>query len=631
LGRLAALVAAAALSVGVAVAPGGRVSADASPEASTPPQGGTLRIVVPPGPNTDLVDPQPTSLDPQLGGWFGFELWRCCLVRTLYSVNGRRTEEGGSEVHPDLAAALPEVSADGLSWRIPIRAGLHYAPPLQDIEITAHDFVRSFERLLAPTFAESGGFYWPFLGVEGATEYNAGEAASISGLEAPDDHTLVIKLTARRGNLASSLVTPGAGPLPPDPFHPEALFGVAAGADEGMGRFLVASGPYMVEGSERLDFSVPADRRAPATGEAPGRLTLVRNPSWDRTSDALRPAHADRMEIIAVDSMEEAVTALDAGTADLVWPSGGNMPTIPPEVYAAFQADPARGRVRVDATRLARYAILNVAVPPFDDLHVRRALNYAIDKQHLVDLEGGPVAADVQGHLLPDYLAGGLLLEYDPYATAGHEGDLDAARAEMAKSPYDTNGDGRCDAPVCEHVLATTRDPYSAFAAAVANDLEPLGIHLDVEVQDMETFFDTYKHPEARVPLLIGIGFGSAYIGGAAELQLDFDSSGIDDPPGTYNYTMVGATPEQLRKWGYDVTEVPNVDARIKACLPLVGAAQSRCAANLDQYLMENVVPWIPLTVDQYAAITSPRVVTYSFDALTGTTALDRIALEPVP
>ncbi len=92
---------------------------------------------------------------------------------------------------------------------------------------------------------------------------------------------------------------------------------------------------------------------------------------------------------------------------------------------------------------------------------------------------------------------------------------------------------------------------------------------------------------------------------------------------------MVGATPDQLRSWGYEVSEVPNVDERVDACVPLVGAAQFQCVASADQYLMENVVPWVPLTQDRSAAIASPRVLTYGFDELTGLTALDQIALKP--
>ncbi len=596
-------------------------------------RGGTLRVVVPAAQGTEaLTNPGETFLDPQVGmgpGDFGssWELHRCCLARTLYSHNGRSIEEGGARLEPDLAVALPEVSVDGLTWAIRLKEGLHYGPPLQDVEITARDFVRSLHRLLAAGLYEVSFFAWEYSDIEGAAEYTAGEAATITGLEAPDDHTLVIHLTAPAGGLGARLAEPASAPIPPDPLHPDAPFGIAEGADAGYGRFLVASGPYMLEGSEAIDFSVPAADRAPVAGIASGRLTLVRNPSWDPRTDALRPAYADRIEITPVDTIEAAVAAIDDGTADLVWPVGGNVPSIPADVYAAFQGDPQRGLVHLDAGSAVRNVIMNVAAPPFDDIHVRQALNYAIDKQHLVDLQGGAVGSEATGHLLPDYLEDGLLVDYDPYATPGHRGDLAAARAEMMQSRYDTNGDGLCDLSACEHVRAATREPYDGVTRAVAGDLEALGIHLDVEVLPRDDFFGLSYDPRAKVPLFVGLGFKSNLIAGAPWLLMFDGRVSITDDWG--NTWLVGATPEQLRSWGYETTEVPNVDERMSACQPLTGAAQFQCVASADQYLMENVVPMVPYSQDRYAAITSPRILTYGFDELTGLTALDQLALAP--
>jgi ABC-type transport system substrate-binding protein len=302
---------------------------------------------------------------------------------------------------------------------------------------------------------------------------------------------------------------------------------------------------------------------------------------------------------------------------------GGNLPTLPVEVYTAFQADPARGRVYRRHGWSGR--VLNVAVPPFDDLHISKALNLAIDKQDLVDRLRGPVAAEITGHGVPDNLEDYLLVEYDPYATPRHRGDLDAARGEIARSRYDSDRDGRCDATACEHVRALTRDSYPELADAVKRDLAPLGIDLDVEVVDEQHLFG--QPPDAKTPLLIGVGF--TYNHGAEFLELGNESHHAF-AAGWYNYTMVGATLEQLRDWGYEVTAAPpNVDDRVEACVPLVGAAQLQCVAFVDMYLMENVLAMVPLTKDRYAALASPRVLTYGFDEMVGTTALDQIALKP--
>lgn len=596
-----------------------------------PARGGTLRVVVPretQEPFGGFDEGADAFLDPQLDpSRTTHGLTRCCLGRTLYSYNGRRTEEGGSHLQPDLAQGPPVVSPDGLTWTIAIKPGLHYGPPLADVEITAADFVRSLERLFAPQLRDVV-YTFEFMDIEGAADYQAGTAATISGLETPDEHTLVVRLAAPQGDFAERLAALATVPLPPDPWHPDAQFGIAEGADSGYGRSLVSSGPYMLDGSASLDLSRPAAERADPAGIAPGKVTLVRNPSWDPATDALRPAYADRIEISVVDTMDDAVAAIDAGRADLLW-NPRTPPTIPAEVYEAFRSDPTRGAARIDRVAVVRAIVMNLAVPPFDDIHVRKALNWVLDKERLVDLQGGRSAAQPVGHIAPDALEDDLLVDYDPYATPRQRGDLAAARTEMARSRYDADGDGLCDSAVCQHVRMVTREPFDAAARSAAEDFAALGIDLDIVVHDINTFFfDDVADPRLKVPIVIGIAWHGLNLG-ASGVLLIFDGARnvTSDPVAAANVTMMGATPNELRSWGYDVVDVPNVDARVEDCVPRMGADQLRCWASLDQYLMERVVPWVPYSQDRNAALTSPRVVAYGYDELTNTSSLDQIAL----
>ncbi|MGZ6339063.1 MAG: ABC transporter substrate-binding protein, partial [Candidatus Limnocylindrales bacterium] len=202
--------------------PAPATSASPSPVASAAARGGTLRVVVPASDNTaGLAKPGPTFLDPDLldpvtlgfsGVW---ELWRCCLSRNLLSHNGLSMGQGGSRVQPDLAAA-PEVSADGLTWTFHLKVGIHYAPPLQAVEITAPDVIRAFDRVFSPKLDANYALFNDFTEIKGALEYQAGEAPTISGLQAPDDHTLVVRLTRLEGDFGARLAEPVAAPLPPD-------------------------------------------------------------------------------------------------------------------------------------------------------------------------------------------------------------------------------------------------------------------------------------------------------------------------------------------------------------------------------------------------------------------------------
>jgi hypothetical protein len=166
-------------------------------------------------------------------------------------------------------------------------------------------------------------------------------------------------------------------------------------------------------------------------------------------------------------------------------------------------------------------------------------------------------------------------------------------------------------------------------AREIASELAPLGISLDVDVLDDAAFFGVSDRPTERVPILIGIGFGRTFISASQYMSMFDGRLSVDVPPDTYNMSMLGATPEQLKRWGYEVTTVPSVDARVEACLPLVGPAQFQCWAGLDQYLMENVVAWVPYAEQRFANLSSPRVATWAFDAMTNYPALDRLAVRP--
>jgi peptide/nickel transport system substrate-binding protein len=598
-------------------------SPSSSPSVVPAPRGGTLRIVSP-----DLAWaglPQPAGPDPQKDyvndSW---ELFRCCLLRTLLSNKGAPTSEGGAILRPDLAASMPTVSPDGRTWTFRLRPGLHYAPPLQRVEIKAQDFIRAMKREANPKTSAGYSFYYSV--IEGFDDFAAGGADSISGLEAPDDHTLQVHLVTPTGDLGNRLAMPAAAPIPPNPFDPTAPLGVASGHDDGYGRFLVSSGPYRLEGSEAIDFSLPPARQRPASGLVPGRsIILVRNPSWDSSTDELRGAYVDRMEFSFGGTVEEAAGAVDDGRADLVFYPGAP-PQAPPDQVQRYQADPAQGgTVSIEPNDVMRYVSLNLALPPLDDVHVRKAMNLIVNKARLQEIFGGPTAAEVIGHVVVNSLENDLLLDYDPYRTPGHTGSPQGAREEMALSKYDTNGDGVCDAPVCSDLLAVGFNDFPSSvsqAKQIQKDLVGIGIHLDLELMPNQQFL-----PSKHVALGLTLPWGKDYLNASTFFLPLFTAASI----GGSNHALLGATPQQLRRWGYPVTSVPSVDERIDSCFVEIGQAQLRCWAELDQYLMESVVPWIPYQIVQHVEVVPARIIRYSYDQFGNLPALDQIALERTP
>jgi peptide/nickel transport system substrate-binding protein len=603
----------------------------ASPsQADTTPSGGTLRIAV-----EDFSAAVNFDVDPQRGYTNAtFALGRCCLFRTLYSYNGRPTEEGGTELHPDLAAGKPRVSSDGLTWTFRIAPALRYAAPFEDSTITSRDLVRALERT-----ARVGGYAFYYEVIRGFGDYASGEADSIVGLETPDDRTLVVRLEQVTGDLAYLFSLPATSPIPE---------GAADGHDKDYARFLVASGPYMVEGSEALDPSAPPRQQEPLAGyvppnitralavEEPGMLTLVRNPSWEPRTDRLRPAYADRIEITLGGADADIARQVNTGAADLSFTNHG----APFNQVARYEEDPGlEDRVKRNARDLISAVTMNLAAPPFDDVHVRRAVGLAIDKEAQVALLAGPPHdafswswAEVATHIAPDGLQDRLLGAFDPYPF-----DPGAARAEMAASAYDRDGDGRCDAAACRGVRALVLDEGVApkQARAIRGDLAEVGIQLTLDPVSVGDFFGftdlggtfagSINDPRARIPIGISVGWQQDYPEGGGWFQGLFDGAALE----VSNTALVGASPAQLEEWGYTVTTVPGVDDRLRVCLERRGGSRTQCWAELDQYLMTEVVPWVPIMIGETAVVVSERVVAYSFDQFSQRPALDRIALAP--
>jgi peptide/nickel transport system substrate-binding protein len=553
-----------------------------------------------------------------------YAFYRCCLLRTLLSYKGKPADQGGTQLLPDLAKEYPEISEDGLTWTFRLKQGITYGPPLSDVEITARDFVRALERE-ACSRCSSGGYPFYYSVIEGFDEFAAGgQAGTISGLRTPDDYTLVVRLVAPTGDLGYRFALPATAPIPPNPTAPDARLGVAQGHDRDYGRFLVSSGPYMFEGSENLDFSLAPQEREPAAGYQPGRsIVLVRNPSWNRSNDDLRKAYIDRFEFTIGAAAADIALKVDAEELDM------GIVADPPEQISRYLATPRlRDQIHANPSDAVYYLALNVAQPPFDDVYVRRAVNLAIDKDGLRRMWGGPVTGEIAGHIIPDRVTRRLLSGYDPYGTPGSRGDISAAQTEMAKSVYDTDGDGVCDHTACDGVLTVTdvADPFPDQAALIQQNLAPLGLELQVDALARHAMFPRCQDPAAHVAFCLALGWTKDYPDGYSFGPALFGSSSLG-PEACCNTMLVGAHPDFLRRFGYEGTTVPSVDSLIDRCSAAIGQERPACWADLDRHLMEEVVPWVPYLFENAIEIHSSRVLNYTFDQWAAMVALDQIAL----
>jgi ABC-type transport system substrate-binding protein len=601
----------------------GQVPSSSSPAGRS---GGTLRVGMEEAPFFTM-DP---ARDWNTVTW---ELFRCCLLRTLmsYDVSGNAAT---LDPVPDLAAAPPDVSLDGLTWTFHLRPGLRYAPPLQDVEITSADFVRALLRLAKTYGPSKQGLGYYLREVQGWDDYAARDATSVVGLQTPDPHTLRIVETYPDASLPYVLSMPMSAPIPPRPGSPDDPFGVATGHDEGdagptplggYGQFLVASGPYMVEGADGMDLSLPPKQQTPAPGFDPwiltdkpeccrtthwGSLTFVRNPSWDPADDPLRTALPDRIEIRGGEA-SRLFRRMAAGDLDLVFDEPP-----PPSVLHRYRTDPElQPLIQTPEGAIAiRFASFNVAVPPFDDVAVRRAIAFALDRASLTNVfrrwdNGADRVAD---HFAPDTYEASLLAGRSVFPGGG-KGDVGAAREALAGSGYAAHG--RCVDPACHGISVLVDARFPAAVPIVRRSFGALGMSADVRLGDS---FEC-SVPRAHVAFCIGQGWIPDFPSAAGYLAAFFASDG------TFTTTRLGARPDQLRRWGYDVTSVPSVDAAVGRCAQEVGSTQPTCWARLDQYIVSQLMPAVPISFLGRLLLSSPSIGPFPWDEVTSQPALDRI------
>jgi peptide/nickel transport system substrate-binding protein len=404
---------AAALALGLVVGCGGDDDEEPADQGSQPQQeakqGGDLTMLY--AGDVDNIDPGITYYQ------YGFPV-AYATQRPLYSFK----PDDAIKPEPDLAEGPPEISEDGKTVTVTIRTGVMFSPPV-DREVTSADVKYAIERGFTTQVA--GGYVGAYMGdLEGLKAFQDGGAKEISGIETPDDQTIVFNLARPRGAiLAGALALPASAPVPK-----EYAQKFDRRTPSTYGNYQVATGPYMIEN----------DETGKITGYTPGsEIKLVRNPNWDASTD-YKPAYLDSITITEGSDPEVASRQILEGNAQV---SGDfQLPAqILSQVSRGDQKDqlvisPPTGRFRYIAVRTDR--------EPFDNPDVRRALNAAFDKNALRQAFGGPITGEIPTHFIPPGQPGFDEAGGDEGTGADFmakpEGDLELAKEYMRKAGYES-------------------------------------------------------------------------------------------------------------------------------------------------------------------------------------------------
>jgi peptide/nickel transport system substrate-binding protein len=548
------------------------------------------------------------------------------LMRGLVSYPWLPGDQGGNEPVPDLATDTGQLSADGLTLTFTLKDGIMWQPPL-DRPVTSQYVAFAFQRINTESLiAQYGNYYCgTIVGMDCAGE---SQEDPIEGIETPDDSTIVFHLERPTGDILFRLAQPAAAPVPPE------VAGCFDDAGE-YGRFVMSNGPYMLLGSDEMDVS-SCDTLEEISGYDPDRfMYVVRNPSYDQATDDQRQNYLDGWSYVVNTNVDDILNRVLNGTIEMY--SGS-----PPAAFLQqYLTNPdLQDNLKTDPGDRTWFITMNLIVPPFDDIHVRKAVNLVVDKASLLQATGGPTTGEVATTIEPP----AVLPEtgdYDPYPTPDFAGDLDAAKAEMAQSRYDSDGDGICDDPVCSDVLMINRnyDPWTGYTPIMQENLAQIGIELTVRELDVSTAYTTIQTMNNLVPIAINAGWGKDY---ASPYGFDFflfNSAGLACE-GLVNYPNVGLTEDLAAECGNNVLqaynaaveangEIPSVDADMEACVATPpGPEYNACWAALDTRLMEEIVPYVPYRWGSNNTEISDAVVQWVYDQSAGWTAYSRTAVD---
>lgn len=274
---------------------------------------------------------------------------------------------------PGLATSW-EQSEDGLTWTFQLREGVMFS---NGREMTAEDVVFTYERFLDP----EGGF--------SGSSANVGPEGTV--IEAVDTYTVTI-------------TTP----------EPVGIEPILLGANKATG--IIASESVEEDGSIQVPIGTGPFMISEVDGTA--SILLERNPNY--WQEGLPYLDAIEIRPIPDDIVRE--TSLQGGEVDWIL-------AIAPQSYDALVAD--ENIVVETAPQLSYdYIGFNLTREPFDDVRIRQAIAYAIDRQQICDAAYFGLCEPVQG---PVGTGSPWYFDYAPY---GEGPDLDTARALLAEAGY---------------------------------------------------------------------------------------------------------------------------------------------------------------------------------------------------
>jgi peptide/nickel transport system substrate-binding protein len=601
-----------AVALVAAACGGGGGGGGGGQQAATAQKGGVLRTATTSFGFTNGFDPT--------GEYLGsaFTLYGA-LVRTLVTYKHVAGAEG-NKLFPDLATEVPQPTDNGTTYTFKLKPNIKFAPPVNRA-VTSKDVAYAMQRINTQPLAAQYGVY--YFGVVKGMDGKAKSAdQKISGIETPDDQTIVFHLEKAAGDFLYRLAMPATAAIPEEVAKCHKKAG-------DYGRFVVSSGPYMIQGSDKLNIS-SCGAQKPISGFDPSKkLYFVRNPNYDQSTDETRTNYVDGIKIDIDTNLDDIFNKVEQGALDTSFTDDA-----PPTLLQRYGTDASKKNLlHVNDGDRTWYITMNWATPPFDDLNVRKAVNVVMDKQGMLQAWGGTIAGEIATHIMPPtVLNDQLKADYNPYASEGNRGDEAKAKDLMKQSKYDTNKDGVCDAKACSNLVMINRNvsPWTTMEPVVVSSLEKIGIKVKARELDSSAAYTTIQTVKNMIPIALNAGWGKDYPDAYSFVGPLFTKDGII-PTGNTNYPLVGLDQAKAGELGIKMpagVQIPSVDADATSCEATTDLNQrTTCFVNLDKKLMETAVPWVPYLWNKVVVVTNPSVTKYEFDQFSTEMSITEMAV----
>jgi peptide/nickel transport system substrate-binding protein len=308
----------------------------------------------------------------------------------------------GDQLVPDLATSLGQVSDHGFIWTYHLKHGIRFE---DGSTVTSQDVKYAVERSYARAVLPNGPDYFQLLlqdpGYAGPYRDATPARLGLTSVGTPDPNTIVFDLRRPFPDFDYVVAMPQTVPVP-------------RARDSGANYQLhpVSTGPYMFQHYQ--------------VGK---QFTLVRNPYWNPSTDDNRKQLAGTIVVNLNIDPATITKNLIHNFAQVDLSPGG----VQGGAQAQVLQDPALKANSDDPyTQSLLFTYINTVVKPLNNVHCRRAVEYAADKVSFQIAYGGPVVGgQLASTVMPPGLAG--YQKFDLYEVTTHpHGDLAKARQELA-------------------------------------------------------------------------------------------------------------------------------------------------------------------------------------------------------